>query len=46
MPIDGRKNFVGVIGEVSDGLLRLIVDGKQVEIELSNMDKARLVPTF
>ena len=46
MPLAGRKNFVGVIGKVSDGILQLDVDGNLVAIELSNLDKARLVPTF
>jgi ribosome maturation factor RimP len=46
MPLAGRKNFAGVIGRVSDGILQLDVDGSQVAIELSNLDKARLVPTF
>jgi ribosome maturation factor RimP len=42
----GRKNFVGVIGALENGVLQLEVDGKQVAIELSNVDKARLVPVF
>lgn len=46
MPLAGRKNFAGVIGAVSDGVLQLDVDGSAVAIELSNLDKARLVPTF
>ena len=46
MPLAGRKNFVGVIGGVTDGILQLDVDGSFVEIELSNLDKAHLVPTF
>lgn len=46
LPLAGRKNFVGVIGAVTDGILQLDVDGSSVEIELSNLDKARLVPTF
>lgn len=46
MPLDGRKNFAGVIGAVRDGVLQLDMDGNQVAIELSNLDKARLVPTF
>ena len=46
MPLAGRKNFVGIIGELSDGILQLDVEGTQVAIELSNLDKARLVPTF
>jgi ribosome maturation factor RimP len=46
MPLAGRKNFVGVINGVNDGVLQLNVDGNQVSIELSNLDKARLVPIF
>jgi len=46
MPLAGRKNFVGIIGGVKDGILQLDVDGSQVAIELSNLDKARLVPIF
>jgi ribosome maturation factor RimP len=46
MPLEGRKNFVGILGGLQDGILQLEVDGKQVAIELSNVDKARLVPTF
>ncbi len=46
MPLAGRKNFAGVIGPVNDGILQLDVDGSQVAIELSNVDKARLVPIF
>lgn len=46
MPLAGRKNFTGIIGAVNEGVLQLDVDGNQVAIELSNLDKARLVPTF
>ncbi|MBI5437607.1 MAG: ribosome maturation factor RimP [Nitrosomonadales bacterium] len=46
MPMAGRKNFTGVIGAVSGGILRLDMDGSQVAIELSNLDKARLVPVL
>ena len=46
MALAGRRNFVGVIGKVNDGVLQLEVDGIQVAIDLSNLDKARLVPTF
>ena len=46
MPLEGRKNFIGLLGEIQDGVLQLDVDGKQVLIELKNLDKARLVPTF
>jgi ribosome maturation factor RimP len=46
MPIATRKNFVGILGAVNEGVLQLDVDGVPVEIELANVDKARLVPTF
>ena len=46
MPMEGRKNFVGILGEVKDGVVQLDMDGSLVAIELSNVDKARLVPVF
>ncbi len=46
MPIAARKNFAGIIGAVNEGVLQMDVEGVQVEIELANVDKARLVPTF
>ncbi len=46
LPLEGRKNFTGMIAGVNEGILQLDVDGKQIAIELSNLDKARLVPTF
>lgn len=46
MPKDGRKKFVGVLGDVQDEILQLDVEGVMVAIELSGIDKARLVPEF
>ncbi len=46
LPLAGRKNFIGILGSLQDGVLQLDVDGKQVLIELSNLDKAHLVPAF
>lgn len=46
MPLDGRKNFIGLLGEIQDGILQLDMDGKQVLIDLKNLDRARLVPVF
>lgn len=46
VPLEGRKNFIGILGEVRDGVLQLDMEGKQVAITLSNVDRARLVPTF
>jgi ribosome maturation factor RimP len=46
IPLAGRKNFIGILGSLENGVLHLDVDDKQVLIELSNLDKAHLVPTF
>jgi len=46
IPLAGRKNFIGILGNLENGVLQLDVDDKQVLIELSNLDKAHLVPTF
>ncbi len=46
VPMQNRKNFVGIIGEVKEGMMQLDVEGSLVVIELSNVDKARLVPVF
>jgi ribosome maturation factor RimP len=46
MPMEGRKNFTGVIAGVNEGILQLDVDGNPIAIELSNLDKAHLVPSF
>lgn len=46
MPLDGRKQFVGVLGDVKDGVVQLELEDSSVAIELSNVDKARLVPVF
>jgi len=46
MPMAGRKNFIGIIVAVNEGVLQMNVDDVPVEIELANVDKARLVPTF
>jgi ribosome maturation factor RimP len=46
VPLNGRKNFAGILGEVQNDVLQLDVDGSPVAIELSNLDKARLVPVF
>jgi ribosome maturation factor RimP len=46
VPMNGRKNFVGVLGDLKNGVLQFEVDGAEVAIELSNLDKARLVPVF
>ncbi|CEN55106.1 ribosome maturation factor RimP [Candidatus Methylopumilus turicensis] len=46
MPIDGRKNFIGVLKGVDDGDLVIDVEGVLIKIDLNNIDKARLAPEF
>jgi ribosome maturation factor RimP len=46
MPVNGRKNFVGLLGAVQSGVLQMEIEGGSVSIELTNLDKARLVPVF
>jgi ribosome maturation factor RimP len=44
VPIEGQRNFVGVLRQVEGGKVQLEVDGRIVTIDLGNLDKARLVP--
>lgn len=46
IPMNGRKNFAGVLRGVDGGVLSLEVDGSLLAIDLANLDKARLVPNF
>ena len=46
MPFEGRKNFIGLLKGVNDGVLTMNVEGVDVEISLLNIDKARLAPEF
>ncbi|HVW64097.1 MAG TPA: ribosome maturation factor RimP [Nitrosospira sp.] len=42
--LQGQRNFVGILRGVDDGVLKLEVDGKVLDLELDNLEKARLVP--
>jgi ribosome maturation factor RimP len=42
--LQGQRNFVGILREVNDGVLKLEVDGKMLDLELRNLEKARLIP--
>jgi ribosome maturation factor RimP len=42
-PIDGRKNFTGVLAGVSEGVLRLDTGQKRVSVPLDGILKAHLV---
>ena len=44
IPIQGQRNFSGVLREVNNGIIKLESEGKLLDIELSNVGKARLVP--
>ena len=44
MPVEGRRNFTGLMHAVAGGKLQLEVEGGMVSIDLANIDKARLVP--
>ena len=46
VPVDGRKNFVGMLRGLEQGELTLEIDGVEQKIALSNIDKARLSPEF
>ncbi|SEN63835.1 ribosome maturation factor RimP [Nitrosomonas marina] len=42
--LQGQRNFVGVLREVNDGILKLEVEGKLFDLDMRNIGKARLVP--
>jgi ribosome maturation factor RimP len=44
VPVDGRRNFTGVLRAVADGKLQLEIEGGMVSVDIANIDKARLVP--
>ena len=46
LALNGQRNFIGTLRAVSDGKLELEVDGKLLALELSNIEKARLVPNI
>jgi ribosome maturation factor RimP len=44
LPVEGRRNFTGVLRAVAGGKLQLEIEGGMVSVDLANIDKARLVP--
>ncbi|MEO8629029.1 MAG: ribosome maturation factor RimP [Betaproteobacteria bacterium] len=46
VPVEGRKNFVGVLRGASEAEIQLEVDGTVLSLELAQVDKARLVPNL
>lgn len=46
VPINGQRNFIGILRCVKDGMLEMDVDGALVTLNLANLEKARLIPKF
>ncbi|MBS1191574.1 MAG: hypothetical protein H6R10_3366 [Rhodocyclaceae bacterium] len=46
IPLNGRRNFQGELLGLKDDRVGLRLDQAEVELELNNIEKARLVPKF
>lgn len=46
VPVEGQRNFVGVLRDTRAGKVEIEVDGKVLALDLANLDKARLVPAI
>jgi len=46
MPVDGQRNFTGVLREAGAGKVQLEVDGRVLSLELNDIETARLVPNI
>lgn len=46
VPVNGQRNFVGVLQETSAGKVRIEVDGSVLSLDIGNLEKARLVPAI
>ncbi|MGH8670736.1 MAG: ribosome maturation factor RimP [Burkholderiales bacterium] len=46
LPVDGQRNFKGILRGAQDGILQLEVDGVLHALKLANVEKARLVPNL
>lgn len=46
MPVEGRKNFLGILRGLEQGQLVIECEGVEQKIALTNIDKARLSPEF
>ena len=46
IPHNGRRNFQGELLGCADGKVRLRLEKDEVELEFTNIEKARLVPRF
>lgn len=46
VPVEGRKNFLGILRGLEQGELLLEMEGTEYKLALSNVDKARLSPEY
>lgn len=46
VPMDNRRKLAGRLLGLEDGQIRLELDGKEVAVELANVDSARLKPVY
>jgi ribosome maturation factor RimP len=46
VPMENRKNFIGILRGFANAELAIEVDGVMHNVALSNVDKARLSPQF
>jgi ribosome maturation factor RimP len=46
VPLDGQRNFTGVVREAAGGKVQLEVDGRVLSLDLGDMESARLVPNI
>lgn len=46
VPVEGRKNYLGILRGLEQGWLLVECEGIEQKIALSNIDKARLSPEF
>ena len=46
LPLNGRRNFSGTLHGLLAGRVRLQTDAGEMEFDLINVDKARVVPSF
>jgi len=46
VPVDGQRNFIGVLREAGAGRVELEIEGKVVSLALGDVETARLVPNI
>jgi ribosome maturation factor RimP len=46
IPVEGRKNFTGILRGIEQGMVRVESEVGEMQFALGNIDKARLSPEF